>query len=86
VRGRILAFAHDLLSAPGPAECTLGTYDGEDLMLRYEPDPGAVILRITGSSGPRERVMKSGPLPQITRYLRHFITPRRLLAAAHGGY
>jgi hypothetical protein len=86
VRARILAFAHDLLSQPGPAECALGSYDGEDLSLRYDSDGGTVSLRITGSYGSRERVMKRGALPEITRYLRHFITPRRLLAGARGGF
>lgn len=86
VRSRILAFAHDLLSPPGRTECALGSYDGEDLLLRYDSHGGTVSLRITGSYGSRERVMKRGALPEITRYLRHFITPRRLLAAAHGGF
>jgi hypothetical protein len=84
VRARIQTFAGELSARA--ADCPLGRYDDEDLWLHWEPDAGVLTLRITLEGRTRERVMKRGTLEQITRYLRHFITPRRLLAACTGGY
>ena len=96
VRTRIQAFAGDLSARfsaglTAPVVYAIGSYDDQDLRLRWAPDlvdstVGVLALLITLRGRTRERVMKRGTLPQIICYLRHFITPRRLLAACHGGY
>jgi hypothetical protein len=92
VRARLIAFAAELLSrSPELARTELGSYDGQDLSLRWalEPDgsaAGVLALVISDRGSVRERIMKRGGIEQITWYLRHFITPRRLLAGALGGY
>ena len=89
VRARLLAFA-ELLSS-GPAVRAMGSHDDEELSLSCAQDPAeparwivTLVIELRGKA--RERVLKRGTVDQIVRYLRHFMTPRRLLAAARGGY
>lgn len=88
VRAAVMAFADSLagIDPCAPACCEFTSYDREDLRLQWAPEGGVLTLSLRREERTWEWEVKRGTATDIVAYLRHFLTPRRLLRRARGGY